>query len=283
MGSLYVVATPIGNMSDISSRALETMDMVDYILVEDTRQTIKILNHFNIKKKMVSYHKFNEDLRVESVIEDLRTGKNVALVSDAGTPCISDPGYKIVKSAREEGILVFGIPGASALITALSVSGLRTERFSFYGFLPRDNSKRKEVFDGINKSEIDTFVIYESPKRIKNTIKEIASVFPNSFISIGSDLTKLYERNIYGKASSVLELVNNDEKINLGEYVIIVEKLPFEKVETTISLEALIVNEIVNEGFDMKSAIEKISRKSKISKNALYKASLNIKEIFKKY
>ena len=164
MGTLYVVATPIGNLNDITKRAIDTLREVDLILVEDTRQTIKLLNHFDIKNKMESYHKFNETKKGLEVIEKLKEGKNIALVSDAGTPCISDPGYILVNMARKENIEVLVVPGASAVISALSISGLDTKNFSFYGFVPTDNKENEELFDRIKTSDIETKVLNESPK-----------------------------------------------------------------------------------------------------------------------
>ncbi len=173
MGTLFVVATPIGNLNDLSPRAIETLRIADYILVEDTRQTIKLLNHFDIKNKMVSYHKFNEKERSSEIISDLKDGKNVALVSDAGTPCISDPGYILVKVALENNIKVIGIPGCSAVITALSIGGLDTSSFTFYGFVPTENKPRKELFNKIKESDIKTKVVYESPKRIIKLLTDL--------------------------------------------------------------------------------------------------------------
>ena len=143
MGTLYVVATPIGNLSDMTERAIKTLTEVDYILCEDTRNSIKLLNHFNIKNKLIAYHKFNEQEKVNSIIKDLKEGKNIALISDAGTPCISDPGSIIVKQAKENKINVIGIGGISASITALSISGLHTTSFTFYGFFPREKKRTR--------------------------------------------------------------------------------------------------------------------------------------------
>ena len=172
MGILYVVATPIGNLSDFSPRAIETLKNSDIILVEDTRQTIKLLNHFNIKVKMISYHKFNELKRCDEIINYINEGKKISLVSDAGTPCISDPGYLLVKKARENNIDVIGIPGCSAVIDALQISGLDTSSFTFYGFVPTENKKKKELYAEIKKSKVKTKVLYESPKRILNLLKK---------------------------------------------------------------------------------------------------------------
>lgn len=198
MGKLYVVATPIGNLGDMTLRAIEILKDVSLIAVEDTRQTIKLLNHFNIKTKMVSYHKFNERERCKDLITLLKDN-DIALVSDAGTPCISDPGYLLVKEARLHNIEVIGIPGCSAVINALAISGIDTSNFSFYGFLSTDNTKLKQEIEMIHNDVINTIVIYESPKRLVKTIKLLMNEFENSNISICSDMTKLFERNFWGE------------------------------------------------------------------------------------
>ena len=205
MGTLFIVATPIGNLSDFSKRAVETLKECDLILVEDTRQTIKLLNFFEIKKKMVSYHKFNEKERTMEIINDLKNGKNIALVSDAGTPCISDPGYILVKEARENNIKVIGIPGCSAVITALSIGGLDTSSFSFYGFVPTENKAKKQLFNEIKTSKVKTKVIYESPKRIIKTLSELSNDIPECVVSVCSELTKIHEKCIYGKIDEVIK------------------------------------------------------------------------------
>ena len=173
MGTLYVVATPIGNLSDFSKRAIDTLKDCDLILAEDTRQTIKLLNHFDIKNKMISYHKYNEKSKSDEIINELKNGKNISLVSDAGTPCISDPGYILIKKARENNIEVIGIPGCSAIIDALSISGLDTSSFTFYGFVPTDNKSKDELFNEIKHSNVKVKVLYESPKRLIKLLENI--------------------------------------------------------------------------------------------------------------
>ncbi len=283
-GRLYVVATPIGNLNDISKRALETLQEADLIACEDTRQTIKLLNHYDIKTKMVSYHKFNEKDKANSLVKDLLEGKNIALVSDAGTPCISDPGYNLVKEAREVGIEVFGIPGASATVTALSVSGLATTSFSFLGFLSNDTSKFNEEIDLMKESKIRTFIIYESPKRIVKLVNRLKDEFPRSMIYIASDLTKIHERGFYGVIENVYNTIKEDENIEKGEYALILEKCEVEEsTSEDISLEALIVDKMIKENISMKDAIKELNDENKdIKKNDLYKASLNLKDLLNK-
>lgn len=283
MGTLYVVATPIGNLNDFSPRGIKTLQEVDYILVEDTRQTIKLLNHFNIKNKMISYHKFNEKERTKSVIQDLNNGKNVALVSDAGTPCISDPGYILVKEALENDIKVLGIPGCSAVITALSISGLDTASFSFYGFVPTENKQKKLLFDEIKTSKIKTKVIYESPKRLIKLLKEIKSEIPGCVVSVCSELTKVHEKCILGKIDDVLEKLEQDPNNSKGEYVILISNEPEKEENEKISLEAMIIDEVVKNNCSLKDAINVINSKNDdISKKDIYNARLNLKDILKR-
>lgn len=280
MGTLFIVATPIGNLNDFSKRALETLKESDLILVEDTRQTIKLLNHFDIKTKMVSYHKFNEKERTKEIIDALKDDKNIALVSDAGTPCISDPGYILVKEARKNDIKVIGIPGCSAVITALSVGGLDTSSFAFYGFVPTENKAKKELFSDIKSSKIKTKVIYESPKRIIKTLIELSNDIPGCVVSICSELTKIHEKCIYGKIEDVIKKMQEDPNSSKGEYVILLSNEQEIKKENNISLEAMIIDEMVKENCSLKQAINIINKKNNnISKKEIYNAGLNLKKM----
>lgn len=282
MGTLYVVATPIGNLSDFSPRAIKTLKESDLILVEDTRQTIKLLNHFDINTKMVSYHKFNESKRTEEIIEELKLGKNISLVSDAGTPCISDPGYILVKKAREEKIDVIGIPGCSAVITALSIGGLDTSSFCFYGFVPTVTKDKKRLFDRIKYSDIKTKVIYESPKRIIKLLSEIKKEIPGCVVCVCNELTKVHENAVYGKIEEVYEKMSSNVDAEKGEYVILINNEPIRSDATeTISLEAKIVEEMKKNSCSLKDAIKKVSDKNEdVSKKDIYNASLNLKNMF---
>ena len=283
MSTLYVVATPIGNLGDFSPRAVETLKNSDLILVEDTRQTIKLLNYFDIKVKMVSYHKFNEKERTMEIIKELKNGKNISLVSDADTPCISDPGYILVEQARLNGIDVIGIPGCSAVITSLSVSGLDTSSFSFYGFVPTEKKSKKELFDDIRESNIKTKVLYESPKRILKLMEELKNSFPGCMVCVCSELTKIHEKSFYGKVEDVLEKMKNYNEIEKGEYVVLISCSKVNKnTEEKISLEAMIIDEMVKNNLTIKDAIKKVNDNNKdISKKELYSAGLNIKNILK--
>lgn len=282
MGNLYIVATPIGNLQDITFRALDILKNVDYIACEDTRQTIKLLNHYDIKNKLVAYHKFNELSKSNFIIDDLKKGMNIAIVTDAGTPCISDPGYIVIKKAREENINIYAIPGASAVVSALSVSGVDTSNFTFIGFLPVDNTKFNEEINKIKESKINTFVIYESPKRILKLFSKLKDLFPQSIVYIASDLTKIHERGFFGTIEEVYEQISNDPNIEKGEYAIVLQKNDKidSKEEIEISLEAIIVDYMIKNNCSSKEAIKGISEKNKnIRKNDLYEASLNLKNL----
>lgn len=280
MGILYVVATPIGNLGDFSKRAEDTLRESDLILVEDTRQTIKLLNYFDIKVKMLSYHKFNEKERVEEIIKFLNEGKNISLVSDAGTPCISDPGYILIKEALKNNIKVIGIPGCSAVITSLSVSGLDTSSFAFYGFVPTENKAKKELFERIKYSDISTKVIYESPKRIIKLLEYIKNEIPGCVVSICTELTKIHENTINGKIEEIYEKMKDDPNSFKGEYVVLINNKPLKEEKNVISTEALLVDLIVKNKCSLKDAIKILNDSNKnLNKKDIYNASLKLKNI----
>lgn len=285
MGILYVIGTPIGNLNDISFRALEVLKSVDYIACEDTRQSLKLLNHFKIKKKLVAYHKFNENEKSKTIIDDLLNGLSVAIVTDAGTPCISDPGYILVKKAHENNIQVIAIPGASAVVSALSVSGIDTSQFSFIGFLPIDNKKFNDEITKMLESKIRTFVIYESPKRIIKLFSKLVDIFPHSLVYVASDLTKIHERGFYGYIEDVFSTLLNDPNVERGEYAIVLNKYENEKKidqkEDDLSIEALLIDIMVKNKIGLKDAIGVLnSNCEKYSKNDIYDASLTLKKMF---
>lgn len=282
MGTLYVVATPIGNLKDFSIRAVETLKMCDLILAEDTRQTIKLLNHFNIKNKMISYHKFNEIKRTNEIINDLINGKNIALVSDAGTPCISDPGYILVRKARKNNINVIGIPGCSAIIDALSIGGLDTSSFTFYGFVPTENKLKKELFEDIKSSNVKTKVLYESPKRLVKLLGYIKNEIPECMVCVCSELTKIHEKCTFGKIEDVYEKVLSDIESVKGEYVVLISNDVVLKEASSLSIESMLVDIIIKERCTIKDSIDILNKSnSKFSKNDIYNASLNLKKIIK--
>lgn len=283
MGILYIVATPIGNIGDISTRAIEVLKSVDLILCEDTRTSSNLLNILNIRNKLVSYHKFNELERSREIIKELKEGKNIALITDAGSPCISDPGSILVNEAINNNIDIYSIPGPSAVITALTLSGLKINNFAFYGFLERKKSSQQKQLEKINANDIETLVFYESPKRIVDTLKNISEVFKNPYIILLNDLTKKFEKKYYGKANKILnDLISND-KYELGEYVIIVSKNK-SKLENEEKLlpESILINILFKNKCTMKEAINlAVTNNKDYSKNEYYDASLNLKNFFK--
>jgi len=283
MGILYIVATPIGNIGDISTRAIEVLKSVDLILCEDTRTSSNLLNILNIRNKLVSYHKFNELERSREIIKELKEGKNIALITDAGSPCISDPGSILVNEAINNNIDIYSIPGPSAVITALTLSGLKINNFAFYGFLERKKSSQQKQLEKINANDIETLVFYESPKRIVDTLKNISEVFKNPYIILLNDLTKKFEKKYYGNANKILnDLISND-KYELGEYVIIVSKNK-SKLENEEKLlpESILINILFKNKCTMKEAINlAVTNNKDYSKNEYYDASLNLKNFFK--
>ena len=219
-GKLYLCATPIGNLDDITFRVLETLRNVDVIAAEDTRHTIKLLNHFDIKTPMTSYHEFNKIDKARVLVEDLRAGKNIALVTDAGTPGISDPGEELVKFCHEAGIEVTSLPGPAACITALTMSGLSTRRFCFEGFLPMDKKEREVVLERLKK-ETRTTIFYEAPHRLDKTLKVICEAVGNRRLTICKELTKRHEKNwLTTLEEAIAWYEENDAR---GEYVLVVE------------------------------------------------------------
>ena len=219
-GTLYVIATPIGNLDDISLRAVKILSESDIIAAEDTRTTKKILNKYGIEKKMISYNDNNEISKTEMLIESLESGNTVALVSDAGTPCISDPGYRVVKKAQELSIVVKSVPGPSSVVAALSISGLPSNRFFFEGFLPKKKGRKKRIE---YLKEIDeTVIIFESPYRVNKTLLDIYNIIGDRYVTICREMTKIHEETIYGRLSSLVDIFS--DKKNKGEFVILISK-----------------------------------------------------------
>lgn len=234
-GTLYVVATPIGNIDDMSFRAIKTLQQVSLILAEDTRHSQRLMTHFDIRAPMMSLHEHNEEARIEQIASKLDDGQLVALISDAGTPLISDPGFKLVRELRQRDYAISPIPGASALICALSVAGLATDSFSFWGFLPSKTNARKERYQELSEHK-ETLVFYESSHRIAESLKDLVDVFGERHVVIARELTKNFETILSGSASIVLEQVNNDSNQQKGEFVMMVEGLS--KANEGLSVEA---------------------------------------------
>ncbi len=265
-GKLYLVATPIGNLEDITLRAIRILKEVDLIAAEDTRQTLKLLNHLQITKPLISYHRHNEDVKTSVLIEKLNNGENIAIVTDAGTPAISDPGEEVVKEAIKNEIEVIPIPGACALINALIASGLDTKEFSFYAFLPINKKLRKEKFEEI-KNDGKTVIIYEAPHRLISTLNEIKELLGDRNIVVAKELTKIHEKFIRGKITEVLEKIENPK----GEYIILING---EKIKQEIKLNNLSLEEhykfYENNGLEKKEIIKKIAKDRNVNKNEIY-------------
>lgn len=270
-GKLYLVATPIGNLEDITLRAIRILKEVDLILAEDTRQTLKLLNHLEISKTLISYHRHNEEIKVDNIIKKLEEGVNIALVSDAGTPVISDPGEVVVKEALKNDIEVIPIPGACALINGLIASGLDSKEFSFYGFLSLNKKLRKEKLEEI-KNENKTVILYEAPHKILNTLNDLSEILGNRKIVVARELTKIHEEYIRGTTQEILEKYKEPR----GEHIIIIEKNNVRKEE--------LKNELINsmtieqhysyyekQGFSKNEIIKKIAKDRNVTKNEIYK------------
>ncbi len=279
MGILYVIGTPIGNLDDLSKRVIDTFNSVDYIACEDTRNSINLLRYLGINKKLVAYHKFNEKGKSNTIIEDLKAGKNIGLISDAGCPCISDPGSILVSEAIDNGIEVISIPGPSAVITSLMSSGLDTSTFTFYGFFPRENKETISLCNTIKKDSSKLGIIYESPKRIMKTLEVLLSNLGDIKICLSNDLTKKFEKKYYGIISKVISELKDNPNYEKGEYVLIIEPVKEMSKTREKSIESLIIDEMVYNKCTMKEAIKLVSEKYDISKNNVYQASLNLKRI----
>jgi len=270
-GDLYLIATPIGNLEDITLRAINTLKQVDIIAAEDTRHSLKLLNHLNISKTLISYHRHNEDVKTKELINLLEEGKSIGLISDAGTPGISDPGEEIVKEAIKCGINIIPIPGACAAINALIASGLSTKEFIFYGFLPLNKKLREEKFIDIERQN-KTIIIYEAPHRIISTLQEINKRFGNIDIVIAKEITKIHETFFRGNIQDVIEKLENAK----GEYIIIFEIKS--KTEKEMQLEKLNKMTIEDQykhfeklGMNKKEIIKKIAKNNNVSKDTIYK------------
>jgi len=227
-GILYLCATPIGNLEDITIRVLRILREADIIAAEDTINTIKLLNHFNIKTPMTSYHEYNKYDKAQYLVNKLMDGSDIALVTDAGTPGISDPGEEIVKKAYQAGIQVTSLPGACACITALTLSGIATRRFAFEAFLPHDKKERKTIINSL-KEETRTIIIYEAPHHLKNTLSELYSVLSDRKITICRELTKLHETVQLHTISSAIEFYTQNQP--KGEYVLVIEGCTIQELE----------------------------------------------------
>lgn len=278
-GILYLVPTPIGNLKDITLRALEVLQAVDLVAAEDTRQSLKLLNHFEIKKHIISYHQHNEQGKSDGIIEMLKQGNSIALITDAGTPGISDPGEVIVKKCIEENIKFEVLPGATAITTALVHSGLSTKAFLFRGFLPREDKERIPVMEEL-KNSTDTLIFYEAPHRLLNTLCFIKDKLGHRKIAVCRELTKLHEEIVRGSIQEAIDhfAINAPR----GEFVLVVQGKTIEEIqqEKRARWEGLTIEQhlmqVIAAGNDKKNAVKLVAKERNLSKSDVYKYSIDL-------
>ena len=284
-GTLYIVATPIGNSRDMSPRGVQILTDVDIIAAEDTRRSMVLLGKLEIRNKLVSNHKFNEYGKAKYFINEMKAGKSVAVITDAGTPCISDPGNELIKAAVEEGIRVVGVPGCCAAVNALAISGFDLSSFLFYGFFPRENADRRKLLEKMRGADTRTFAFYESPKRIMELVDFLIESEAKLRLCLCNDMTKLHEMSFRGTPAQVKEQLLAKGNYDKGEYAIVAEVEPeyqFTKVEHTVSAEAMLVDAMISGGVSGRDAIAAVLADpiNSYSKNELKAAALNLKHMF---
>ncbi len=272
-GTLYLVATPIGNLGDLSPRAVETLEAVDFIAAEDTRVSVKLLNHFSIKKPLVSYHEHNHVTAGQAILARLLAGESCALVTDAGTPAISDPGEDLVRLCAENGVEVLSIPGCCAAVNALAVSGLPTGRFTFEGFLTVNKKSRRERLDSL-KTEERTMIFHEAPHKLRTTLEDLCAAFgPERRVALCRELTKLHEETIRTTLEKAVEFYT--ENAPKGEYVLVVAGAePVQAAAVTLEDGVAQVLALKRQGIRLKDAAREVAEHTGLSKNELYAAAL---------
>ena len=272
--TLYLVATPIGNLGDITFRAIDTLKTVDLIAAEDTRRTIKLLNHYEIKTSMISYHQHNRKSAGEKILTLLAEGKNIALVTDAGMPCISDPGYELVHDARQQQFNVECIPGACAAVTALALSGFDSTYFVFEGFLPKESNQIKQRLE-ILSNESRPIILYETPHRLEKTIKMLTKAFSDRKICLANEITKLHEKVIIDSAESIYAYISDNPP--RGEYVIIIDKSSNEASEDWSDLDIKAhIKSYIDSGMSKMDAVKAVAKDRKLPKSEVYAHSLDL-------
>lgn len=271
-GRLYIVSTPIGNLEDITLRALDILKKVDYIACEDTEHSLKLLNYYGIKKPLISYWSEKEKVRAEEIIQKIKTGHKVALITDAGTPGISDPGAVVIKRAIEEEIEIIPVPGPSALIAALSVSGISSNEFTFIGFLPVKQAQRRKKLLELS-TDRRTLVFYEAPHRVIQSLNDMLEVLGDRYVAVARELTKMHEEVIRGRLSEIIQRLESSKIA--GEYVIVLEGA----TDITKNIEEAVkkVKELIKKGKGRKEAVKIVSELYGISKKELYEKSLKDK------
>ena len=284
-GKLYIVATPIGNSRDMSPRGREILSTVDIIAAEDTRRSMVLLNKLEIRNRLVSNHKFNEYGKAKYFINEMLSGKSVAVITDAGTPCISDPGNELIRAAVEAGIPVIGVPGCCAAVNALSISGFDLSSFLFYGFFPRENADRRKLLEKLRRGDTRTFAFYESPKRIMELVDFFIDQQAQVRMCLCNDMTKLHEMAFRGTPAEVKEQLLAKGNYDKGEYAVIVEvaeEYVFNKKEHAVSAEALLVDAMVRDGLSSRDAVAAVlsDENNSYTKNELKTAALNLKRLF---
>ena len=284
-GILYIVATPIGNSRDMSPRGVQILTDVDIIAAEDTRRSMVLLGKLEIRNKLVSNHKFNEYGKAKYFINEMKAGKSVAVITDAGTPCIFDPGNELIKAAVEEGIRVVGVPGCCAAVNALAISGFDLSSFLFYGFFPRENADRRKLLEKMRGADTRTFAFYESPKRIMELVDFLIESEAKLRLCLCNDMTKLHEMSFRGTPAQVKEQLLAKGNYDKGEYAIVAEVEPeyqFTKVEHTVSAEAMLVDAMISGDVSGRDAIAAVlaDPNNSYSKNELKAAALNLKHMF---
>lgn len=272
MGKLYIVSTPIGNLEDITLRALRVLKEADLIAAEDTRHTRKLLDHYGIGTPSTSYYEHNEKEKAPFLIARIKEGRNVALVSDSGTPGISDPGYRLIKLAVENSIQVVSVPGPSALVSALSVSGMPLDEFTFKGFAPSGEAQRRRFLLEL-KAPDHTFVMYESPRRVVETLGDIIEVLGDVDVVLAREMTKVHEEVIRGRASEVREAFSGREV--KGEITLIVRTGRFAEAETTPEKE---IEKLLKSGFHLKDVVKAVAQEFGLPKSDVYREALKVKE-----
>lgn len=273
-GVLYIVATPIGNLDDISLRAIEILRQVDMIAAEDTRHSIRLLNHLGIRNKMMSLHEHNERDRVDGIIVDLKSGMNIALISDAGTPLISDPGYPLVKAVQDAGLRVSPIPGASSIIAALSAAGMPTDPFTFYGFLSQKNSERLTKLQAL-KQQQGTLVFLESTHRIERLLEQLSGIFIDNRIVVAKELTKTFERFLSGTAAEILAVLKQEPALTKGEFVVLIDN-PVTIEEKILNDKDIEILKLLLEDLPLKKAVQISVIINGKKKNDIYQQALEI-------